>query len=622
MCGIAGWLSWSGATDESVVSRMRDTLSHRGPDDSGTWTSTDRRVCLGHRRLSILDLSSAGHQPMIRRSGQRSLTFNGEIYNLPELRSELSEHGHSFTTRTDTEIILAAYEQWGREFVQHLDGMFAFALYDADRGHVLLARDRAGEKPLYTYTYGTGFLFASEVKGLLAHPLVSRTIDRVALDRYLAYGYVPPERGLIAGTAQLSPAHAMLIDVQAGTKTTWRYWHLPEQSHRALTLEDAVDRTEELLGHSVRRQLVSDVPVAVLLSGGLDSSLITALAVRHTSTLQTFTVRFAQASGLDEGTHAAAVAQHFGTAHHEVDVHEPDPDVLCLLARQFDEPVGDSAIVSSYLLAKAVRAQATVALGGDGGDELFAGYPFHSEITRLATVERYAPKAIRAAVRTVAKHGIPHGVRGRNYAITMTSDVPDAIAHATSYWDPEARAALLIRPTAEPSNGSESPEEWRMSLASPGGSALRRLLEADFQSSLAHQYLPKVDRTGMLVSLENRSPMLDRALIEFVFRDVPDHLKATGTERKIILRQLARRLLPASFNSERKQGFGIPFAHWLRGSWGKFTKDILLGADPNLFRPATVRRMVEGQLNGRSNTRMVFSLLMFELWRREYQVSA
>ena len=350
-------------------------MAHRGPDDAGEWWSEDSRVGLAHRRLSIIDLSPAGHQPMSDVSRTLTIIFNGEIYNFSELRTELESKGQVFRSHGDTEVILAAYREWGTECLSRLNGMYAFAIYDARRQTVFLARDRAGEKPLF-YHHANGTLrFASELKGLMVDPALSRRIHPESLDCYLAMGYVPGGRCILQGFSKLPAAHALRFDLRAGEAKVWRYWQLPERESAAAQEPpdgpSLLDQLERLLEEAVRRQLVADVPVGVLLSGGVDSSLVTAMAVRASAKVKTFTIRFPGHGKLDETEHARSIARHFSTEHLELEAQPSTAELLPRLARQFDEPVVDSSMIPTFLLSQLVREHCAVALGGDGGDELF-----------------------------------------------------------------------------------------------------------------------------------------------------------------------------------------------------------------------------------------------------------
>jgi asparagine synthase (glutamine-hydrolysing) len=415
MCGIVGIASKSPVTVRAWLAIGRDVLSHRGPDDAGEWWSDDGRMGLAHRRLSILDLSTAGHQPMHQPERGLSIVFNGEIYNFQELRAELERQGHHFRSHSDTEVILAAYREWGTDCLSRLNGMFAFVVYDAQQQTVFLARDRAGEKPLFYHQTGGILRFASELKALLADPAMPRRIESEALDCYLAMGYVPGHRCILHGFNKLPPAHALQFDLQTGKAKVWNYWQLPELAEVVPQglVEEAVllDELEALLENAVCRQLVADVPVGVLLSGGVDSSLITAMAVRASSHVQSFTIGFPGHGKLDETEHARLIARHFGTRHTELMAEPATADLLPYLARQFDEPMVDSSMIPTWLVSHLVRQHCTVALGGDGGDELFGGYSHHSQLLWMQRRLAIIPHPLRRLTSMVAEHLLPRAER-------------------------------------------------------------------------------------------------------------------------------------------------------------------------------------------------------------------
>ncbi len=620
MCGIVGIASrWPiPEPGRQWLDVGRDALVHRGPDDAGIWWSPDGRVGLAHRRLAILDLSPLGRQPMSDGTGELSIVFNGEIYNFCELREELAGKGHGFRSRTDTEIILAAYREWGTDCLQRFNGMFAFAVYDQPRRRLFLARDRAGEKPLFYRVFGGEIRFASELKGLLADHSLPRVVDREAFDCYLAFGFVSGRRCIMQGFSKLPPAHALIFDVGSGQTRTWRYWDLPTAPalrEKGRDQEELLEELERLLEDAVRRQLVADVP----LSGGVDSSLVTAMAARSSSGVKTFTVRFPGYGRYDETPHARLVARHFGTEHIELDAAEIRPDVLFPLARQFDEPLVDSSMIPTSLICHLVRQHCTVALGGDGGDELFAGYGHYSRLLHLARVAGWIPLPLRRAVVGAATAVLPIGLTGRNWLQATGADFVHGVALIAPHFDVKARRHLMNGFAPEPSIRAESILGTDLDRH---GDLLERITRTDFRLYLAEDILVKVDRASMLHSLEVRAPWLDVRMVEFAFQEVSSALKANGNERKVLLRKLAERLLPSGFDAQRKQGFSIPLGLWLRsGLWLQFFREVLLDADEGPFDRRYLQSLLEGQVRGRSNSERLFAVLMFELWRREYGVA-
>lgn len=621
MCGITGTASNRIKYERSVLLTMRDTMIHRGPDDAGIWWSEDGQAGLAHRRLAIIDLSPGGHQPMQDIYAQFTIVFNGEIYNYTELKQDLEKKGHQFRTASDTEVILEAYREWGVDCLSRLNGMFAFCLYDSTEHRLFLARDRAGEKPLFYSHISSSLFFASELKALMAVPEFPREIDPDSLNFYLAYGYVPGERCMLKHARKLLPGYAMIYEIKTDNLKTWQYWRLPEPS---LTRSDSsAELTEEfelLLTNAVKRQLIADVPIGILLSGGIDSSLVTAMAARISSVpMKTFTVSFPGHGRFDEGPFARTVANYFGTQHTELIAEPASVDVMPELARQYDEPIADHAVIPTYLISKLIRQYATVALGGDGGDELFGGYSHYSWIQQMSRLRQFVPGLLRDWLGIAAGHILPPGTNGRNHIIGFGGNATNSIAHVNLYFDDRSRSRLLL-PLRKNSIHSE-PETYKNGLCIKGYSPLRQAMEADFKSTLADGYLVKTDRASMLASLEIRAPFLDYDLIEFAFSRVPDVLKVNGKDRKILSRQLAKKLLPSSLDLNRKQGFTMPLEKWFEGKWGAYMISVLKESDMNFFNRKMIQNLITLQQRGYANINRLFALTMFELWRREYRVS-
>lgn len=620
MCGIVGIVSNTPQAQRAWLAIGRDAMTHRGPDDAGEWWSDDGRVGLAQRRLAIIDLSPAGHQPMHDSSGALSIVFNGEIYNFTELREQLISLGHGFKSHSDTEVILVAYLQWGTACLARLNGMFAFALYDARQQSVFLARDRAGEKPLFYHQAGGVLRFGSELKAMLADPALPRRIAPEALDCYLAMGYVPGERCILQGFSKLPPAHALLFDLETGQSKVWRYWQLPElefASSRSVDEAALLDELEALLEDAVSRQMVADVSVGVLLSGGVDSSLITAMAVRASSQVKTFTIGFPGHGALDETEHARLVARHFGTRHTELMAEDATADLMPRLARQFDEPMVDSSMIPTFLVSELVRQHCTVALGGDGGDELFGGYGHYSRLQWMKRKLGPIPRPLRNGIALAAEKLLPVGVKGRNWLQGLGVGLDKGLPLIASCFDATTRGRLL----AAQSGWHAQAEEVLRSRVPVHPDLLQRATRMDFANYLAEDILVKVDRASMLNSLELRAPLLDYRLIEFAFGKVPSHLKATAQDKKILLKRLTARVLPPEFDRQRKQGFSIPLAEWLKGGAFKALFQQVL-RDPNCsFDARTVDSLLRGQDRGRSNGERLFALVLFELWRREYGVT-
>jgi asparagine synthase (glutamine-hydrolysing) len=494
--------------------------------------------------------------------------------------------------------------------------MFALALFDQTRGELFLARDRAGEKPLFVWRTAKRIAFASELKALFAFKEFPRRLNADALEHYFAYGYVPRGLCILEGVEKIAPGHIGKLNVATGEWSVRAWWDLPAPAGDSGDEVELERELETLLEDSVRRQLVADVPVAVLLSGGVDSSVITAMAARARSKVKTFTVTFPN-SAFDESVYARMVAKHLGTDHVEVDAGQMPVSLLETLARQYDEPIGDSSMIPTYVVSSLIREHATVAIGGDGGDELFGGYLHYNYLQRLQRVRRVLPRPMRRVMGAVARHR-PLGSRGRAYLVGLGREGRQSIADVNVYFDRDMRRRLLkTRPF-----DSHAPEELRIALGSDGRSILQVAQRSDFRGHLTDDILTKVDRASMLASLETRAPFLDHRIVEFAFGRVPDSLKANADGgRKILLRRLAARVLPKELDLTRKQGFSIPLADWLRGTWGSYFRDVLSEADPLIFHRPFLDELLRGQERRLNNGHRLYALLMFELWRRAYGIT-
>jgi asparagine synthase (glutamine-hydrolysing) len=619
MCGIVGVSSVWPVETRDWLAVGRDAMRHRGPDGEGIFWSADGRVGLGHRRLSILDLAG-GHQPMSTQDKQVVIVFNGEIYNHSSLRSELVNRGYLFNSTSDTEVILASYQEWGRDCVARLHGMFAFAIYDGVQASVFLARDRAGEKPLF-YSIDKGELrFASELKALTSDTSFSKHVDRRAFDCYLSMGYIPGDLCILEGVNKLPPAHTLSFNLKDGSFDILRYWDLPDLASGAAEYceDDLLDELENLLESSVRRQLVADVPVSLLLSGGVDSSLITALAARNGGRLKTFTVGFSGHADYDESAHAQLIAQYFDTDHTLLEADDVTPAIMSLLARQYDEPIADSSMIPTFLVSQQIGQHCKVALGGDGGDELFGGYYSASRMAALQQHYSWIPQSLRQIISQAGVAMLPIEARGRHFLHHLGADISKDIPSFMPKFDRRNRIKLLgLHARGWPMVA----DEIHRSRIPEHSDAVQRITRFDFANFMAEDILVKVDRASMLNSLEVRSPFLDVSVIEFAFRKVPSSLKATSVDRKILLKKLASRLLPPEFDKQRKMGFGIPLDRWLAGgSWRRMFEEVLLDSGSSFSRNE-VLKLFRSLDKGRPVKEHLFCLMQFELWRKEYNVS-
>lgn len=616
MCGFVGSVSMSPQPDSGWLKLASEALVHRGPDDSGEWHSPDARVLFAHRRLSIIDLSPLGHQPMHKVENGLTIIFNGEIYNFPELRKELEGKGYSFISRSDTEVLLAAYAEWGTALLPRLNGMFAFAIYDAVKQKVFIARDRAGEKPLFYHLAEGNLVFASELKALLKKPGMPRSINPVSMDCYLAMGFVPGELCILQGYKKLPAAHAMEFDLNSGQNNIWRYWNVPVQDSgkQEYVESELLDELEELTEDAVARQCMADVPVGVLLSGGVDSSIITAMASRSSRKVNTFTIGFGPKNSLDETHYARFIADHFCTNHTELIAEPTSAELLPMLARQFDEPIVDSSMFPTYLVNYLVKKHCTVALGGEGGDELFAGYHHYSRLLWLQSRMNNIPSGLRRLLSQTALKLLPEGYKGRNYLTALGSDMQVGLPMIANYFNEKNRSLLM----SGHKGYTLEAEAIHEALVPRESDLLQRATRMDFENYLPEDILVKVDRSSMLNSLEVRAPFLDYRIIEFAFRRVPPQLKATESEKKVLLKKLARRILPSNFDLKRKHGFSIPLSDWLKaGPFRDLFYDVLTSKDC-MFDKRTVISLLKGQDKGLRNGERLFALVQFELWRKTY----
>lgn len=621
MCGIIGIASTHPVKNRDWLGEGAELMRHRGPDGNGEWWSRDFRVGFAHRRLAIIDLSDAGKQPMHDSTGQVSITYNGEIYNYKILKKKLTSFGHSFRTNCDTEVIIAAYKQWGADCLKHLEGMFAFGIFDKEKNTILLARDRAGEKPLFYYHKNGELRFASELKGLLADKTAPRKISREAMDFYLFAGFTPGSACILDGYNKLPAAHCILFDLSNGDLKAWRYWHLPhfkgDAPRNTPDTVELVNELRDLLFRSVQNQLVADVPVGVLLSGGVDSSIVTAIAAQSSERIKTFTVSFPGYDKYDEAPHARLIADYFDTEHIELSASQPDASILLSLAKQFDEPMIDSSMLPTFLVSKLVQTHCSVVLGGDGGDELFGGYGHHSRLLWLKSHTANIPNCLKNLLAWGAMSILPIGLKGRNWLYALSANLDKGLPLIASYFDSASRKKLL----RDQADWQFVSEDLFRKMCPVDECLLQRMTRMDFGNYLSEDILVKVDRASMLNSLEVRAPLLDKNLIEFAFGRVPSYLKADEKNKKILLKELAFQILPKEFDFTRKQGFSIPLDSWLKGGDFRDLFNDVLRSSNTIFDKKFTEELLLGLDRGRSNSERLFGLVMFELWRKEYRTT-
>ncbi|NTW32418.1 MAG: asparagine synthase (glutamine-hydrolyzing) [Bacteroidetes bacterium] len=624
MCGFVGFWNprdFNADDARSLIKRMTDTIIHRGPDDEGYYIDNDAALALGFRRLSIIDLSEAGHQPMHSHCGRYVIVFNGEIYNHRELRRELEQSGCRIEWRghSDTETLITCLAEWGLEkTLTKLNGMFAFVLYDKSARKLFMARDRAGEKPLFYSIRERSICFASELKALMANPSFPRKIDKESLDYYLAYGYTPGDRCMLKGVNKLPPAHALEFSLETQDIKVWRYWEPPlyqEDANKKVDENELLEELESLLEDSVKRQMEADVPVGILLSGGVDSSLVTAMAVRSHKKVKTFTIGFPGYGKYDESEHARLIANHFGTEHIELEAPQTSLELLPDLARQFDEPIVDSSMIPTYLVSNLIKQHCTVALGGDGGDELFGGYQHYDRFLRIQHLLKL-PDFVRSTTAFISGKLLPIGFKGRNWMGSLGNNcLSNGLPLIVSHMDCLTRQELLKNGT----KWQTKAEKIQKQTAMYAGDIIQQATRMDFEHFLSSDILVKVDRASMLNSLEVRAPLLDYRLIEFAFGKVPSLLKTSASDRKVLLKKLTAKLLPKEFDQQRKQGFSIPLTSWLKEKqWQDFFQNTLLDSEDSFFNTKAVQKIFNGQLKGYANSERLFALVLLLLWRKEY----
>ncbi|MEV7361089.1 asparagine synthase (glutamine-hydrolyzing) [Streptomyces sp. NPDC059687] len=619
MCGVAGMVS-TASPDPAAVRTMCDVLAHRGPDGEGF--HTDDHVALGMRRLAVIDVDG-GDQPVFNEDRSVIAVFNGEIYNFPELRRDLQSRGHTFRTNGDSECLVHLYEEHGEDSVRHLRGMFAFAVWDARQGRLLLARDRVGKKPLYYRETAGELAFASELKALSTVAGAGGEVDPVALHHYLTYQYVPAPWSILRGVRKLPPG--CLLTWQGGRVQVKRYWSLDFSPVPAPDEEEAAERTRELLLEATRIRMVAERPLGAFLSGGIDSSAVVAAMARiSTEPVKTFSIGF-EDTRFDERAHARAVAHQYGTDHHEFVVEASALDILPTLAWYFDEPFADSSAIPSFYVAQLSRRHVTVALNGDGGDESFGGYTRYVHLARMEPfrVHKAAQPAVRHLGRALLAAGPAGSYRRKaGMALTMLGETGQRrYARMMSYFLPEQKQALYTDRLRQATSGIDSYELLEQAFrTSRADGRINQLMDVDVNTYLPGDLLVKVDITTMANSLEARSPFLDHHLMEWAAR-LPAELKVRGRTTKYLLKRALRDWLPHDVLHRPKQGFGVPLAHWLRTDLKDLAWDVLTdrtAMDRGFFRPQAVRTLLEEHAAGENHTRELWALMQFELWHRRF----
>jgi len=622
MCGIAG-LFHTGTpkpVDPSRIERMCDAMIHRGPDGNGVWTTSG--VGLGHRRLSVIDLEGSP-QPMLSADQSAVIVFNGEVYNFRELRRELEQCGAKFRTAGDTEVILAAYQRWGVNCLDRLDGMFTFAIYDLNKRSLLLARDRLGVKPLFYAQLSDGSLaFASELKGLLAHPLLRKRLDPMALEDYLTWGYVPDTRSILKGVSKLPAGHFLQLEHDQPLPVPRQWWDIDFSQRKRASEADLSAELVNLLRNAVQSRMVSDVPLGAFLSGGVDSSSVVALMSEASSEpVRTCSIGF-DVSAVDETSYAEQIAQMFGTAHEARIVGQDDFSAIDKLAAMFDEPFADASALPTWRVCELAREKVTVALSGDGADEAFAGYRrqvFHHHESRIRGI---LPQGLRHGVFGTLgalwpkADWAPRPLRAKSTLLALAESGARGYARGLSVNTEETRTAIYTDTMLAELSGYRGESELVALMdQAPARSGLDQAQYADLKFWLPGDILTKVDRTSMAVSLEAREPLLDHRLIEFAAQ-LPERMRVRGSTGKFLLKKSMERYLPESILYRPKQGFVTPIAQWLKGPLAGQARAIAsssIVAQSGLFEPKQLSAIAEAHISGRvDHSRLLWQLLMLD----------
>lgn len=622
MCGICGIADFSGQkVDKDLLWGMVETLRHRGPDDSGIEVSGP--IGLGHTRLSIIDLSPAGHQPMVSCCGRYILVYNGEVYNFPELKRRLKLEGIRFKSKCDTEVVLKCYMRWGKNCFAMFNGMFAIAIWDSKAKQLLLVRDRFGIKPLYYYLLPSGVVFGSEIKAILASHYVRSDLNWEALHEYLYYGYVLGSKSFFDGIKRLRPGHVLCISKKGIQRSS--YYSFYDVKEEDCDVEEAIHGVRERFSKAVSDHLISDVPVGVFLSGGVDSSAITAVATKYYSgQLKTFSVGFDWVNAVNELPKARLIAEQFGTDHHEIQVKAEDATrVIESLVKCHDEPFADSTNIPLYMLCEKLRGEIKVVLQGDGGDEIFAGYRrynvlAHEKFWRL--VSRLRPFLPVLPFRGVKYHRIMRqlGTMAPSHpamrmALLMTSETCDL-----------APTRILTKDAREQTECGDQFDEYRQIFSClPELDPVQRALCSDCMTVLPNNFLEKVDRATMAHSIEVRVPFLDANLTEYVL-SLPASVKVRGMKKKWILRQALRSILPDVILDGRKTGFDVPFEYWLKEPLADYMKSIITSGaikNSNLFDYGEVTKCMNEHISGRrDHGNLLYRLLNLAIWYEAYML--
>ena len=613
MCGLYGISS----NDKDItINQLYDSINainHRGPDNTDIWINDTSDIGFAHNRLSIIDLSNNANQPMISECKNYVIIFNGEIYNYKDLKKKIKNKGLSFKTDSDTEVLLNSFILWGPKCNEKLKGMFAYAIYNKKERNIFISRDIAGEKPLYYYFKNGRFIFSSEIKSILKNLYIEKKINYETFKEYLSNGFISNSSTILSDIYKLGTASELVFDIKNQKIKIKKYWKL--NNHKKdltkYSYKNHINNIQNLIDDSVKEQLVADVPVGILLSGGIDSSLITASASKFLSEVNTFNVRFKNYNKYDESENAKIISNHYKTKHHEIFADDIEPEIMIELSKQFDEPLTDSSMIPTFHVCKVIKKYCTVALGGDGGDELFGGYGKYQKAVLLKKYASFIPKIFRNIAGSFSRNHLPLGLKGKYWIETLDQDMNNKEI-ITSYLFDEMTANKILK---------KDKGKFKSNILNKDFSFLSNMMKKDFETYLPYDILVKVDRASMVNSLEIRSPLLNKKLIEYVFNYVPDNLKVNSSNKKIILKEVCKKILPNNFPLKKKMGFQIPLREWLKkGKWRDFFLDILL-KDDSIFDKTQIEKLFYYQKYSYfDNTERIFCLVNLELWRKEYNI--
>jgi asparagine synthase (glutamine-hydrolysing) len=632
MCGIAGFVDFKKQSSEAVLEGMAACLAHRGPDGQGVYfaETSNAAIGLGHRRLSIIDLSTEANQPMHYEG--LHLIFNGEIYNYDEIRTRLISEGHQFSTHSDTEVILHAWKQWGEKSIHQWHGMFSIVLFDEKKNEVICIRDRAGVKPFHYYWHNDVFLFSSELKSLTNHPAFEKKINPAALALYLQYGYISNPHSIYQHTAKLPPGHLLRLNLDTKETTIEQYWNVYDYYNKPklnISVEEAIEATEPILQKAFQYRMVADVPVGVFLSGGYDSSCVTALLQKDsTAKIRTFTIGTTD-NELNEAPFAKQIARHLGTNHTEYYcTPEEALEIIPQLPHFYDEPFADPSAVPTILVSRLARQQVTVALSADAGDEIFAGYNRYDYISRYGKKISAIPKPLRkmavAAMENISSDNLPYFRHQYNFHSRydklknlLADPSPfELLKNLSQVFNNKEIRRLFSSQVQDLKTAFQSEE-----LISGYNDPLAYMMAVDYQTYMVDDILQKVDRATMSVSLEGREPFLDQNIIEWAAQIPSDHKYYKG-QKKYILKQIVHKYIPAEIMERPKMGFAIPLAAWLSNELKDLVEENLSDAslaEHGLFNVAEVRTIVADFFNGRKEKHLkVWNLLMFQMWYKKW----